>query len=35
MAALSPKLPQNNPSWKQGRLDKIEAFFGISNHKIL
>jgi hypothetical protein len=34
MAALSPKLPQNNPSWKQGRLCKIEAFLCTSNCKI-
>jgi hypothetical protein len=24
--ALSPKLPQNNPSWKQGKLYKIRTF---------
>jgi hypothetical protein len=26
MATLSPKLFQNNPSWKQGKLCEIEAF---------
>jgi hypothetical protein len=35
MAAFSPKLPQKNPSQKQGRLCKIGAFFGTSNYKIL
>jgi hypothetical protein len=28
---LSPKLPQNSPSWKQVGLYKIKAFFGTSN----
>jgi hypothetical protein len=32
---LSPKLPQNNPSWKQVGVCKIKAFFGTSNCKIL
>ena len=35
MAAFNPKLPQKNPSRKQGRLCKIGAFFGTSNYKIL
>jgi hypothetical protein len=35
MATLSPKLPQNNPSWKQRIMFKIGALFSTFDRKIL